>query len=236
MKIARPAYYLRKLAKQYNVSLSGLDLRKTVDVVMAKSWVVDAIIESEVRAAAKAENIRFFQEVQALQNKHFRLGNFQLGITDQFTKQISVSLHGKGIAKISANGSIEVRSNYGLNRSFTSLEEAVEYAIDGYIESQQRTVKPVIETSTMTGTHNDVRLLLGSHYTTNLNENTITISERLTEAVVGKITYKTETSSFYYQMSIGGRMSPEKYTASLQTAIISIKRTHEQEMKLAIGF
>lgn len=235
MKLTRPAYYLRKLAKQYNVSLSGLDLRKTVDVVTAKSWVVDAIIEREVRAAAKAENIRFFQEVQALQNKHFRLGNFQLGITDQFTKQISVSLHGKGIAKISANGSIDVQSFYGLNRSFTSLEKAVEYAIDAYIESQ-RTVKPVIETSTMTGTHNDVRLLLGSHYTTNLNENTITISERLTEAGVGKITYKTETSSFYYQMSIGGRMSPEKYTASLQTAIISIKRTHEQEMKLAIGF
>jgi len=233
MKIARPAYYLRKLAKQYNVSLSGLDLRKTVDVVMAKSWVVDAIIESEVRAAAKAENIRFFQEVQTLQNKYFR---FQFSITDQFTKQLGVSLNGKTIAKISANGSIEVRSNYGLNRSFTSLEEAVEYAIDGYIESQQRTVKPVIETSTMTGTHNDVRLLFGSHYTTNLNENTITISERLTEAVVGKITYKTETSSFYYQMSIGGRLTPEKYTASLQTAVVAIKKTHEQEMKFAIGF
>lgn len=233
MKLTRPAYYLRKLAKQYNVSLSGLDLRKTVDVVMAKSWVVDAIIESEVRAAAKAENIRFFQEVQTLQNKYFR---FQFSITDQFTKQLGVSLNGKTIAKISANGSIEVRSNYGLNRSFTSLEEAVEYAIDGYIESQQRTVKPVIETSTMTGTHNDVRLLLGSHYTTNLNENTITISERLTDAVVGKITYKTETLSFYYQMSIGGRLTPEKYTASLQTAVVAIKKTHEQEMKFAIGF
>jgi hypothetical protein len=233
MKLTRPAYYLRKLAKQYNVSLSGLDLRKTVDVVTAKSWVVDAIIESEVRAAAKAENIRFFQEVQTLQNKYFR---FQFSITDQFTKQLGVSLNGKTIAKISANGSIEVRSNYGLNRSFTSLEEAVEYAIDGYIESQQRTVKPVIETSTMTGTHNDVRLLLGSHYTTNLNENTITISERLTDAVVGKITYKTETLSFYYQMSIGGRLTPEKYTASLQTAVVAIKKTHEQEMKFAIGF
>ena len=232
MKLSRPAYYIRKIAKQLNVSLAGLDLRKKTDLLLAKAWVVDAIIESEVRAAVMTENKRFFTEVATLQTKYFR---FSIVITDQFTKQLSVSLHSKTIARISANGSIEVKSNYGFNRSFDTLEAAVEYAIDAYIESQQ-TVKPVVETSTMTGTHNQIRLLLGAHYLTVLEAETITITEKITQAVIGKIIHKAETSSFYYQMVIGGRLTPEKYTQSVQTAIISIKRTHEQEMKLAIGF
>jgi hypothetical protein len=186
MKLTRPAYYLRKLAKQYNVSLSGLDLRKASDVLTAKELVVEAIIEGEVKAAARAENVRFFQEVQTLQNKYFR---FQLSIPINSLNKLSYHYMVKAIAKISTNVQSMSDHSTGLTVSFTSLEEAVEYAIDGYIDSQ-RTVKPVIATSIMTGTHNDVRLLLGAHYQTILKDNTILIVENnISLAPVGRIIY-----------------------------------------------